>query len=80
MSLYILSCCVKSLVERVLSSIKAFILSNSDIDKMKALMEDSTLSTNDLTQQLKIYNDMDRDTYHNKDLEIRHSSTSMPTF
>ncbi|WP_262374448.1 hypothetical protein, partial [Staphylococcus aureus] len=33
------------------------------------LMEDSTLSTNDLTQQLKIYNDMDRVTDHNKDLD-----------
>ncbi|HEB2333078.1 TPA: polysaccharide lyase 8 family protein [Staphylococcus aureus] len=44
--------------------------SYSDIDKMKALMEDSTLSTNDLTQQLKIYNDMDRVTYHNKDLDF----------
>lgn len=42
----------------------------SDIDKMKKLMEDSTLSTNDLTQQLKIYNDMDRVTYHNKDLDF----------
>ncbi len=44
--------------------------SYSDIDKMKSLMEDSTLSTNDLTQQLKIYNDMDRVTYHNKDLDF----------
>lgn len=44
--------------------------SYSDISKMKALMEDSTLSTNDLTQQLKIYNDMDRVTYHNKDLDF----------
>ncbi|HDB3426900.1 TPA: polysaccharide lyase 8 family protein [Staphylococcus aureus] len=44
--------------------------SYSDISKMKALMEDSTLSTNDLTQQLKIYNDIDRVTYHNKDLDF----------
>lgn len=47
-----------------------YLSSYSDIDKMKALMEDSTLSTNDLTQQLKIYNDMDRVTYHNKDLDF----------
>ncbi|HCT8965699.1 polysaccharide lyase 8 family protein [Staphylococcus aureus] len=47
-----------------------YLNSYSDIDKMKALMEDSTLSTNDLTQQLKIYNDMDRVTYHNKDLDF----------
>lgn len=44
--------------------------SYSDISKMKSLMEDSTLSTNDLTQQLKIYNDMDRVTYHNKELDF----------
>lgn len=44
--------------------------SYSDISKMKPLMEDSTLSTNDLTQQLKIYNDMDRVTYHNKELDF----------
>ncbi|MFK3267480.1 polysaccharide lyase 8 family protein [Staphylococcus aureus] len=44
--------------------------SYSDIDKMKSLMADSTISTNDLTQQLKIYNDMDRVTYHNKDLDF----------
>ncbi|EOD7672430.1 polysaccharide lyase 8 family protein [Staphylococcus aureus] len=47
-----------------------YLSSYSDISKMKALMEDSTLSTNDLTQQLKIYNDMDRVTYHNKDLDF----------
>ncbi|HCZ8203655.1 TPA: polysaccharide lyase 8 family protein [Staphylococcus aureus] len=47
-----------------------YLSSYSDISKMKALMEDSTLSTNDLTQQLKIYNDMDRVTYHNKDLDL----------
>ncbi|HIA6797910.1 TPA: polysaccharide lyase 8 family protein [Staphylococcus aureus] len=47
-----------------------YLSSYSDIDRMKALMEDSTLSTNDLTQQLKIYNDMDRVTYHNKDLDF----------
>lgn len=41
-----------------------------DISKMKSLMEDSTLSTNGLTQQLKIYNDMDRVTYHNKELDF----------
>ena len=33
-------------------------------------MDDSTISKNDLTQQLKIYNDMDRVTYHNKDLDF----------
>ncbi len=37
---------------------------------MKSLMEDSTISTNGLTQQLKIYNDMDRVTYHNKELDF----------
>lgn len=47
-----------------------YLSSYSDISKMKTLMEDSTLSTNDLTQQLKIYNDMDRVTYHNKDLDF----------
>ncbi|MGK3133447.1 polysaccharide lyase 8 family protein [Staphylococcus argenteus] len=47
-----------------------YLSSYSDISKMKALMEDSTLSTNDLTQQLKIYNDMDRVTYHNKELDF----------
>lgn len=47
-----------------------YLSSYSDISKMKALMEDSTLSTNDLTQQLKIYNDMNRVTYHNKDLDF----------
>ncbi|HCY7973361.1 TPA: polysaccharide lyase 8 family protein [Staphylococcus aureus] len=44
--------------------------SYSDISKMKSLMEDITISTNGLTQQLKIYNDMDRVTYHNKDLDF----------
>ncbi|UXT30019.1 polysaccharide lyase 8 family protein [Staphylococcus aureus] len=44
--------------------------SYSDIDKMKKLMNDSTISKNDLTQQLKIYNEMDRVTYHNKDLDF----------
>ncbi|HFJ5220184.1 TPA: polysaccharide lyase 8 family protein [Staphylococcus aureus] len=47
-----------------------YLNSYSDISKMKSLMEDSTLSTNDLTQQLKIYNDMDRVTYHNKVLDF----------
>lgn len=47
-----------------------YLSSYSDIDKMKSLMEDSTISTNGLTQQLKIYNDMDRVTYHNKDLDF----------
>ncbi|BCN89111.1 polysaccharide lyase 8 family protein [Staphylococcus argenteus] len=47
-----------------------YLSSYSDISKMKSLMEDSTLSTNDLTQLLKIYNDMDRVTYHNKDLDF----------
>ncbi len=44
--------------------------SYSVIDKMKSLMTDSTISTNGLTQQLKIYNAMDRVTYHNKDLDF----------
>ncbi|HCY8794456.1 TPA: polysaccharide lyase 8 family protein [Staphylococcus aureus] len=47
-----------------------YLNSYSDIDKMKSLMDDSTISTNSLTQQLKIYNDMDRVTYHNKDLDF----------
>ncbi|QHL52615.1 polysaccharide lyase 8 family protein [Staphylococcus aureus] len=47
-----------------------YLNSYSDIDKMKSLMDDSTISTNGLTQQLKIYNDMDRVTYHNKDLDF----------
>ncbi|WP_444424771.1 polysaccharide lyase 8 family protein [Staphylococcus aureus] len=47
-----------------------YLNSYSDIDKMKSLMTDNTISTNDLTQQLKIYNDMDRVTYHNKDLDF----------
>lgn len=47
-----------------------YLNSYSDIDKMKSLTEDSTISKNDLTQQLKIYNDMDRVTYHNKDLDF----------
>ncbi|HDR0190880.1 TPA: hyaluronate lyase, partial [Staphylococcus aureus] len=32
--------------------------------------DDKSITTNDLTQQLKIYNDMDRVTYHNKDLDF----------
>ncbi|MFH7728112.1 polysaccharide lyase 8 family protein [Staphylococcus aureus] len=47
-----------------------YLNSYSDIDKMKKLMDDSTISKNDLTQQLKIYNDMDRVTYHNKNLDF----------
>lgn len=47
-----------------------YLSSYSDISKMKSLMEDSTISTNSLTQQLKIYNDMDRVTYHNKYLDF----------
>lgn len=47
-----------------------YLSSYSDISKMKSLMEDSTISTNGLTQQLKIYNDMDCVTYHNKDLDF----------
>ncbi|HDG9671810.1 TPA: polysaccharide lyase 8 family protein [Staphylococcus aureus] len=47
-----------------------YLSSYSDISKMKPLMEDSTISTNGLTQQLKIYNDMDRVTYHNKGLDF----------
>ncbi|HEB2309147.1 TPA: polysaccharide lyase 8 family protein [Staphylococcus aureus] len=50
-----------------------YLSSYSDISKMKSLMEDSTISTNGLTQQLKIYNDMDRVTYHNKDLDFAFS-------
>ena len=44
--------------------------SYSDIDKMKKLTDDKSISTNDLTHQLKIYNEMDRVTYHNKDLDF----------
>lgn len=33
-------------------------------------MTDNSISKNGLTQQLKIYNDMDRVTYHNKDLDF----------
>ncbi|MFB1540209.1 polysaccharide lyase 8 family protein [Staphylococcus aureus] len=47
-----------------------YLSSYSDISKMKSLMEDSTISTNGLTQRLKIYNDMDRVTYHNKGLDF----------
>ncbi|HDH7037838.1 TPA: polysaccharide lyase 8 family protein [Staphylococcus aureus] len=47
-----------------------YLSSYSDISKMKSLMEDSTISTNGLTQQLKIYNDMDRVTYYNKGLDF----------
>ncbi|HGN7421133.1 TPA: polysaccharide lyase 8 family protein [Staphylococcus aureus] len=47
-----------------------YLSSYSDIRKMKSLIEDSTISTNGLTQQLKIYNDMNRVTYHNKDLDF----------
>lgn len=47
-----------------------YLSSYSDISKMKSLMDDSTISTNGLTQQLKIYNDMDRVTYHNKGLDF----------
>ncbi|HDA2077359.1 TPA: hyaluronate lyase, partial [Staphylococcus aureus] len=46
-----------------------YLNSYSDIDKMKKLIDDKSITTNDLTQQLKIYNDMDRVTYHNKDLD-----------
>ncbi|UXV47172.1 polysaccharide lyase 8 family protein [Staphylococcus aureus] len=47
-----------------------YLSSYSDISKMKSLMTDNTISKNGLTQQLKIYNDMDRVTYHNKDLDF----------
>ncbi|HIH6186233.1 TPA: polysaccharide lyase 8 family protein [Staphylococcus aureus] len=47
-----------------------YLSSYSDISKMKSLIEDSTISINGLTQQLKIYNDMDRVTYHNKELDF----------
>ncbi|CDR66310.1 polysaccharide lyase 8 family protein [Staphylococcus schweitzeri] len=47
-----------------------YLNSYSDIDKMKKLKNDSTISKNDLTQQLKIYNDMDRVAYHNKELDF----------
>ncbi|HDC3440825.1 TPA: polysaccharide lyase 8 family protein, partial [Staphylococcus aureus] len=62
---------VKTSVESDLSYKQTdYLNSYSDIDKMKSLMADSTISTNGLTQQLKIYNDMDRVTYHNKDLDF----------
>ncbi|WP_115305498.1 polysaccharide lyase 8 family protein [Staphylococcus aureus] len=47
-----------------------YLNSYSDIDKMKKLIDDKSITTNDLTHQLKIYNDMDRVTYHNKDLDF----------
>ena len=47
-----------------------YLNSYSDIDKMKKLIDDKSITKNDLTQQLKIYNDMDRVTYHNKDLDF----------
>lgn len=47
-----------------------YLNSYSDIDKMKKLKNDSTISKNDLTQQLKIYKDMDRVAYHNKELDF----------
>ncbi|MDN8937961.1 hypothetical protein Q0P02_15205, partial [Staphylococcus aureus] len=34
-----------------------YLNSYSDIDKMKKLIDDKSITTNDLTQQLKIYND-----------------------
>ncbi|HGZ8078164.1 TPA: polysaccharide lyase 8 family protein [Staphylococcus aureus] len=62
---------VKNSVESDLSYKQTdYLNSYSDIDKMKSLMADSTISTNGLTQQLKIYNDMDRVTYHNKELDF----------
>ncbi|HIA6947647.1 TPA: polysaccharide lyase 8 family protein [Staphylococcus aureus] len=62
---------VKTSVESDLSYKQTdYLNSYSDIDKMKSLMADSTISTNGLTQQLKIYNDMDRVTYHNKELDF----------
>ncbi|UMT80244.1 polysaccharide lyase 8 family protein [Staphylococcus roterodami] len=47
-----------------------YLNSYSDIDKMKKLMENKSISNNGITQQLKIYNDMNRVTYHNKDLDF----------
>ncbi|HCY4507787.1 TPA: polysaccharide lyase 8 family protein, partial [Staphylococcus aureus] len=47
-----------------------YLNSYSDIDKMKKLIDDKSITTNDLIQQLKIYNDMNRVTYHNKDLDF----------
>ncbi|SGX33270.1 hyaluronate lyase [Staphylococcus argenteus] len=47
-----------------------YLNSYSDIDKMKKLLDDKSIFTNGLTQQLKIYNDMDRVTYHNKELDF----------
>ncbi|HCX3129546.1 TPA: polysaccharide lyase 8 family protein [Staphylococcus aureus] len=47
-----------------------YLNSYSDIDKMKKLIDDKSITTNGLTQQLKIYNDMDRVTYHNKELDF----------
>ncbi|HIH1371736.1 TPA: polysaccharide lyase 8 family protein [Staphylococcus aureus] len=62
---------VKTSVESDLSYKQTdYLNSYSDIDKKKSLMADSTISTNGLTQQLKIYNDMDRVTYHNKELDF----------
>ncbi|HIA6639409.1 TPA: polysaccharide lyase 8 family protein [Staphylococcus aureus] len=62
---------VKTSVESDLSYKQTdYLNSYSDIDKIKSLMADSTISTNGLTQQLKIYNDMDRVTYHNKELDF----------
>ncbi|WP_088811284.1 polysaccharide lyase 8 family protein [Staphylococcus argenteus] len=47
-----------------------YLNSYSDIDKMKKLLDDKSIFTNGLTQQLKIYNDMDRVTYRNKELDF----------
>lgn len=47
-----------------------YLNSYSDIDKMKKLMNDKSISVKEQTQQLKIFNDMDRVTYHNKDLDF----------
>ncbi|CDR67055.1 polysaccharide lyase 8 family protein [Staphylococcus schweitzeri] len=47
-----------------------YLNSYSDIDKMKMLMNDKSISVKEQTQQLKIFNDMDRVTYHNKDLDF----------
>ncbi|UVJ12776.1 polysaccharide lyase 8 family protein [Staphylococcus aureus] len=47
-----------------------YLNSYSDIDKMKKLIDDKSITTNGLTQQLKIYNDMNRVTYHNKNLDF----------
>ncbi|UEX90496.1 polysaccharide lyase 8 family protein [Staphylococcus ratti] len=42
----------------------------SDMDKMKKLMDDTSITTNERPQQLKLYPHMDRVTYYNKTLDF----------